>query len=110
MTEGEFQERAEQAIADLDAAYSRVGARHDVEADLEGSVLRVTFEEPEHAVFVVSPNAPARQIWVSARLTSFKFDWLEAERRWGLSGTREPLREVMQRLTREQLGDSDLAL
>jgi len=110
MKEEEFQRRAEQALAELETAFGRLAAKHDVDVDLEGGVLRVTFEEPEHSVFVVNPNGPARQVWVSALLQSFKFDWLDDEQRFGLSGTREPLREVMQRLAREQLGDPDLAL
>ena len=109
MKEEEFQRRAEQALAELETAFGRLAAKHDVDVDLEGGVLRVTFEEPEHSVFVVNPNGPARQVWVSALLQSFKFDWLDDEQRFGLSGTREPLREVMQRLARASLATAAAA-
>jgi CyaY protein len=110
LTEEQFHDFADEALEDLDQSFSRLSTRGDVECDLEGNVLRITFEEPERAVFVVSPNAPARQIWVSARLKSFKFDWLPSEQRFGLHGTGEPLSSVLQRLTREQLGDEALKL
>ena len=108
--EEEFQERAEEALEALDAAFSRIGARYPVESDFEGSVLRVTFDEPDQAVFVISPNGPARQIWVSALLRSFKFDWDEEAQKFLLQDSREPLKDVMERLSREQLGDANLKL
>jgi CyaY protein len=108
--EQEFRDHAEQALEELETAFSRIAARHDLEVDLEGGVLRVQFEEPERAVFVISPNTPARQIWVSALLTSFKFDWDEERGKFVLHGETGTLREVMQRLSREQMGDETLAL
>jgi CyaY protein len=110
LDEQDFQDHAEKALDELDAAYSRIGARYPVEADLAGGVLRVTFEEPDQAVFVVSPNGPARQIWVSALMKSFKFDWDEEREKFVHAETREPLREVLERLSREQLGDDGLKL
>ena len=74
-------------------------------------MLKLTFESDEgDAVFVISPNRPVRQLWVSARLQSFKFDWQEDDERWVLHGTGEPLPLVLQRLTREQLGDASIDL
>jgi CyaY protein len=45
------------------------------EVELQGGVLNVLFQEPTAARFVVSPNAPVRQIWVSALVKSFKLGW-----------------------------------
>src|SRR2546426_12443203 len=110
LDEEEFQDRAEEALEELDAAFSRIAARYPLDCDLEAGMLRVTFDEPDQAIFVVSPNGPARQIWVSALLKSFKFDWDGEAERFVLQETRETLREVMERLSREQLGDPDLKL
>ena len=110
LEEQDFQDEAEEVIAELDAAFSRLAARYPIEADMEGTVLKVTFEEPDQSVFVISPNGPARQIWVSALLRSFKFNWLDEEERFGLAGSGESLRNVLERLSREQLGDPDLKL
>ena len=43
------------------------------EVEEQGGVLNVLFEEPP-GKFVITPNAPARQIWISALSTSFKLD------------------------------------
>jgi len=48
----------------------------DFEAEEQNGVLNVVFEEPP-AKFVITPNAPVRQIWISALATSFKLDWQE---------------------------------
>ena len=110
LDQSDFEDHSEEALEELDAAFSRLGARLPVESDYDGGVLRLTFTEPDDAIFVISPNGPARQIWVSARLQSFKFDWLEEEERWALHGTGEPLKAVLQRLAREQLGDESVTL
>ena len=78
--------------------------------DHPGGVLSITFEEGEPGKFIVSPNSPAGQIWVSARVSSFKFDWSEDANGFVLSGTGEPIKAVMERLTREQLGDDSAVL
>src|SRR5437899_2540764 len=103
LDEEEFQDRAEEALEELDAAFSRIAARYPLDCDLEAGMLRVTFDEPDQAIFVVSPNGPARH-------KSFKFDWDGEAERFVLQETRETLREVMERLSREQLGDPDLKL
>ncbi len=108
--EATFRARAEAALESLDQAFSRLSSKYGVEADLAEGVLKIGFEVPEPAVFVVSANAPARQVWVSARLSSFKFDWIEAINQFGLHRTGEPLLAVLQRLAREQLGDQSVAL
>ena len=110
LSEDEFREKAESALVELDQAFSRLANKHDLDADMAEGVLKVDFEEPEHSVFVISSNAPARQIWVSARLSSFKFDWREEGQRWVLHGSEESLREVLQRLSRDQLSDPSLTL
>jgi CyaY protein len=44
------------------------------EVEEQGGVLNVVFEKPP-SKFVVTPNTPVRQIWISALSTSFKLDW-----------------------------------
>ena len=52
-------------------------------------MLQVIFEEPSAAKFVVSPNAPVRQIWVSAMSRSYKLAWSPDVSAFTLDG--EPL-------------------
>lgn len=76
MDEHEFRDRAEQAIAELERALAAAAERYDFEVDLSGGALKIEFEDPP-AKFVVSPNSPVRQVWVSANLQSYKLDWSE---------------------------------
>ena len=110
LSETEFQEKAERAIEELEEAFATLGEQRDVDVDVQGGVLNVTFEEGEPGRFIVSPNSSVRQLWVSARVASYKFDWSEAANDFVLAGTGEPIKQVMTRLTREQLGDPDATL
>src|SRR5882724_3909592 len=74
MTDQEFQDRSVAAIESLSKKIGNASDRHDFESDMNGGALAIEFEEPR-AKFVVSPNSPVRQIWVSAHSRSFKLDW-----------------------------------
>ena len=108
MGEKDFQSSIEQAIDELEEAFSRLADDRDIDIEVEGGVLTITFEEGEPGKFIVSPNSAAKQMWVSARVSSFKFDLAEAG--FTLAGTGEPLRDVMTRLVRDQLGDQTVTL
>ena len=110
ISEAEFQQRAEQAIGELERAYGELAEAQDIDVELEGGVLSVTFEEGEPGKFIVSPNSSVRQVWVSARVSSLKFDWLEDNQQFVIAATGESLKQAMTRLTREQLGDNSVAL
>ena len=71
------------------------------EAELQNGVLQVIFEEPAPAKFVVSPNAPVRQVWVSAMSKSYKLAWSSASSAFELDG--EKLDELLRRLVRQFL-------
>ena len=110
ISEAEFQQRAEQAIGELERAYGELAEAQDIDVELEGGVLSVNFEEGEPGKFIVSPNSSVRQVWVSARVSSLKFDWLEDNQQFVIAATGESLKQAMTRLTREQLGDNSVAL
>lgn len=110
LSEAEFQKKAEAAIGELERAFGDLAESKDIDVEVEGGVLTVTFEEGEPGKFIISPNSSVRQVWVSARVSSFKFDWSDDAESFVLAGSRETLKDVMNRLTREQLGDNDLLL
>ena len=64
-------------------------------------VLDLVFEEPRDTKFVVSPNAPVRQIWISAMSRSYKLAWDHERGSFALNG--ESLTDLLGRLTREFL-------
>ncbi|MGA9773847.1 MAG: iron donor protein CyaY [Blastocatellia bacterium] len=110
LSDSEFQQKAEGAIDELEESYGALAEERDIDVQVEGGVLSVTFDEGEPGRFIVSPNSSVRQLWVSARVASFKFDWSNEAGGFVLAGTGEPLRQVMTRLTQEQLGASDIIL
>ena len=73
----------------------------EFEVELQNGVLQVVFEGPPPAKFVVSPNAPVRQVWVSALSRSFKLSWDEGTSVFSLDG--ESLDTLIERLAREHL-------
>jgi CyaY protein len=66
-------------------------------------VLNVVFDEPP-GKFVITPNSPVRQIWISALSTSFKLNWDEVSATFTLPKTGESLYPLVVRLINEHLG------
>jgi len=101
MDEQEFQKRSGEALEDLYKRLSAASEQHDFEADFNSGALAIEFEEPP-AKFVVSPNSPVRQIWVSAHSKSFKLDWDAARGAFVLGG--QSLVELIADAVGKQLG------
>ena len=72
------------------------------EVEEQNGVLNVLFEEPP-GKFVITPNTPVRQIWISALSTSFKLDWDETAAAFTLPRTSEQLIALVDRLIGEHL-------
>lgn len=104
LDENQFRKRADEAFASLKK--SLIAAEDDAEIEVEdqAGALHISFEDG--ARFVVSPNAPVRQIWISALTTSFKLDWSDGEQDFVLAKTSEKLRPLMGRLISQQLGQT----
>jgi CyaY protein len=104
LNEQEFRRVAEAALdalmRHLMAREAEAGAGFEVEE--EGGVLNVIFEEPA-AKFVITSNAPVRQIWISALSTSFKLEWDQAASAFILPRTGELLAPLVDRLIGKQL-------
>src|SRR6516164_8526360 len=102
MDEVEFRRAAEGA---LDALKKHLILREEedeagFEVEEQGGVLNIVFEEPP-GKFVVTPNTPVRQIWISALSTSFKLDWDEPAKAFVLPRTGEQLKPLVDRLIGE---------
>ena len=104
MDEQEFKNHAEQALDDLYRRLSAAAEDYDFEADFNAGALAIEFETPP-GKFVVSPNSPVSQIWVSAHSKSFKLDWDQARNAFVLSGTGQTLAELMGDAVGKQLGE-----
>jgi iron donor protein CyaY len=99
-----FRDRADQALGDLFQRLSAASDRYPFEADFNSGALAIEFEEPP-AKFVVSPNSPVRQIWVSAHSRSFKLDWEDARATFVLAPSNQTLVEMIGAAIGQQLGE-----
>ena len=101
LTEQDFRLQADHALEQTQRSLLPLADDKEFEVELQNGVLQVLFEEPSPAKFVVSPNAPVRQIWVSAMSRSYKLTWSPAAARFELDG--EPLEALLMRLVRQFL-------
>jgi CyaY protein len=70
------------------------------EVEEQSGALHILFEQ-QGGKFVITPNTPVRQIWISALATSFKLDWDAAARDFVLPRTGETLIPLVERLIEE---------
>src|ERR1035437_2881183 len=104
MDELEFRRLVESTLADLK---QHLIAREEeeesgFEVEEQNGVLNVLFDSPP-GKFVISPNTPVRQIWISALSTSFKLDWNPAAKAFVLPRTGELLTPLVDRLIADHL-------
>lgn len=104
MDEQEFHKRCDAAFDSLLRRLQDAGDEYGFEVEGGSGKLEVLFDEPEGTRFVISPNTPVRQIWISALTTSFKLAWSDAAGTFVLDKTGETLMQLMGRLLSEQLG------
>ncbi len=104
LEEKDFQRKADAAFEELKKRLLVVADQQGFDVEGESGKLEVIFEEPEEVKFVVSPNTPIREIWISALSTSFKLGWSEAKNAFVLEKTGEDLFAVMNRVVSQQLG------
>ena len=104
LSELEFQKKADATFDELKRRLLTASDEHDFDVEGESGKIEVIFEEPESAKFVISPNTPIREIWVSALSTSFKLGWSESRNAFVHEKTGEDLYQVMTRVISQQVG------
>jgi iron donor protein CyaY len=104
MDEQEFRTHADHALNALYQKLARATDRYEFEPDFNAGALAIEFDEPK-AKFVVSPNAPVRQIWVSAHSKSFKLDWDSARKAFVLPENKQTLDELIASSIEKLLGE-----
>ena len=98
LTEQEFRVKSAEALEQTRRALMPLADEEAFEIELQNGVLDLLFEEPAEARFVVSPNAPVRQIWVSAMAKSYKLSWSSELGAFALND--ETLSRLLDRLAR----------
>lgn len=102
--EASFRRHSEAALEALKRSLIRAEEHSDFEVEEQNGVLNVVFDEPP-GKFVVTPNTPVRQIWISALSTSFKLEWSEEAGAFVLPKTGETLMQVLERAINQRLGE-----
>jgi iron donor protein CyaY len=108
--EATFRRESDRALESL--KQSLIAAEDDdgtFEFEDNNGVMNIIFENGS-SKFVITPNTPIRQVWISAQATSFKLDWSEAAHAFALAKTGEDLKTLTQRLLREHLNDATITL
>jgi iron donor protein CyaY len=98
LTDQEFRVRSDQALDHARRALLPLADQAGFEVELQDGVLNLVFEEPSDTKFVVSPNAPVRQIWVSAMARSYKLPWSADKQAFAIEG--ETLAQLLERLAK----------
>ena len=101
LSEQEFRVRSDEALDGARHALLPLADQEGFEVELQNGVLNLVFEEPSETKFVISPNAPVRQVWVSAMARSYKLAWVPDTETIALGS--ETLSQLLERLTREFL-------
>jgi iron donor protein CyaY len=104
MDEQEFRKRCDAALEDLRRKLALLGDTHGFDVEGGSGKLEVLFEDDDDTRFVISPNTPVRQIWISALTTSFKLGWSETAGAFVLEKSGETLNQLMGRIVSQQLG------
>jgi iron donor protein CyaY len=108
--EATFRRESDRALESL--KQSLIAAEDDdgsFEFEDNNGVMNIIFENGSPK-FVITPNTPIRQVWISAQATSFKLDWSESAHAFVLAKTGEDLKSLAQRLLRQHLNDPTITL
>ena len=104
LSEQEFRMKSDAGLESARRALLPLADSEGFEVELQNGVLNLVFEEPVETKFVVSPNSPVRQIWVSAMARSYKLPWASDIDAFALDG--ETLPQLLDRLARTFLGQA----
>ena len=106
MSEQEFAKRCDHALEALRRRLQELGDEHEFDVEGGSGKLEIMFDDEHETRFVISPNAPVQQIWISALTTSFKLGWSDQAQAFVLDKTGETLSQVMSRILSEKTGST----
>lgn len=95
-----YQQRAEVCLQDLLARLDAFDP-DELEADLSGGVLRITFADGRNCI--VNRQAAAEQIWMAEGATAWHFAFDPAQQAWQDTKGRGELRQVLGEVVRRRL-------
>jgi len=108
LDEQSFRKNADAALDSLKRSLFAAEEDADIEVEDQAGALQVSFDDGTR--FVISPNAPVQQIWISALATSFKLDWSDGDQDFVLQKSGEKLKPLVSRLINQQLGEEAVSM
>ena len=81
LDEQDFIKKCDRAMEELAQKLMVIGDDNEFEVEGGSGKIEVEFEDEVGTRFVISPNTPVRQIWISALSTSFKLGQRKRSRR-----------------------------
>jgi CyaY protein len=109
LDESTFRRVCDTALERLKQSLIEAEEEGGFETEEKNGVLNVLFED-DSAKFVFTPQTPVRQLWISARSTSFKLEWSDEASDFVLAKSGEALIPLTQRLLQEHLGNPSIRL
>lgn len=104
-----FRRYADAALESLKKSLITAEEGGEFEVEENSGALNVLFEEPP-GKFVITPNTPVRQIWISALSTSYKLDWSDDLSDFVLLKDNITFRPLVARLINQHLGSDSVVL
>ncbi|MFI5264109.1 MAG: iron donor protein CyaY [Candidatus Kapaibacterium sp.] len=99
-----FTERYDSTIRNLDDALSAlIDSGSDFELEKNGDVLVITFTDGSK--FIISPNSPVNQLWVSANYEGHRFNFNESKSAWVDEKSSEEFLGYLSRLLSQRLAE-----
>ena len=108
LDENVFRKHADAALESLKKVLIAAEESAGIEVEDQAGALNISFADGSR--FVISPNAPVQQIWISALATSFKLGWSENDKDFVLQKTGEKLKPLVARLINQQLGEEAVSM
>jgi CyaY protein len=103
-----FTQRYDDTIQKLDDTLSAlIDSGSDFELDRNGDVLSISFNDGSK--FIVSPNSPVSQLWVSANYEGHRFNFREVKGAWFDEKSSDEFLAYLSRLLTEKLSE-DISL
>jgi CyaY protein len=102
LTEARFHDLVDDTQQALDVLFEESGL--DVDVENSAGILTVRFSNGSQLIFSRQP--PLRQLWLAAKAGGFHFDYDEDSKKWMCDSSDELLGEMLERLVREQTGET----
>ena len=97
-----FTERYDATVTNLDNQLSTlIDSGSDLDLEKNGDVLSISFDDGSK--FIITPNSPVSQLWVSANYEGHRLNFNEANQQWYDEKSGEEFTAYLSRLLIEKL-------